>query len=150
MVNDAALQALGSSEGRRMLFLGLDTGLGSALVTEGCLHLLKLAHLPYRKERTYEDYVGERGLVRLGPKKWTRHVGAVVALLKDALQVDYVVLGGGQTKNLEELPDGAKLGANENAILGGVRLWDLPGAAYAPAHPAKRHAGKAAASRAER
>jgi hypothetical protein len=107
-----------------MLFLGLGTGLGSALVAEGVVMPLELAHLPYRNGRTYEDYLGERGLKRLGRKKWTRHVGKVVALLKQGLQADYVVLGGGQTKRLKKTPAGARLGDNNNAILGGLRLWD--------------------------
>ncbi len=123
IVNDAALQALGSHTTGRMLFLGLGTGLGSTLVSDGSLDPLELAHLPYRKHRTYEDYVGERGLKRLGVKRWTKHVGKVVALLRDALQVDRVVLGGGQTKKLEELPKDVTLGAGDAAIVGGVRLW---------------------------
>jgi len=124
LVNDAALQALGSYEGGRMLFLGLGTGLGSALVADGVLMPLELAHLPYRKGRTYEDYVGERGLKRMGAAKWTRHVARVVALLKHALQADHVVLGGGQTRKLEALPPGARVGSNTNALTGGIRLWD--------------------------
>ena len=102
IVNDAAMQALGAYAGGRMLFLGLGTGLGSALVAEGLLMPLELAHLPYRRGRTYEDYVGMRGFLRLGRRKWTRHVHAVVELLRAALQADYVVLGGGQTKKLED------------------------------------------------
>jgi len=124
MVNDAAMQALGSYEGGRMLFLGLGTGLGSALVAAGVLMPLELAHLPYRKGRTYEDYVGERGLKRMGTAKWTRHVARVVALLKHALQADDVVLGGGQTRRLKALPPGVRLGSNTNAVTGGLRLWD--------------------------
>ena len=124
IVNDAAMQALGAYAGGRMLFLGLGTGLGSALVAEGLLMPLELAHLPYRRGRTYEDYVGMRGLVRLGRKKWTRHVHSVVKLLKAALQADYVVLGGGQTKKLKSLPRGVRVSDNINAIRGGRRLWD--------------------------
>jgi polyphosphate glucokinase len=124
IINDAAMQALGSYDGGRMLFLGLGTGLGSALVAESVLEPLELAHLPYRKGRTYEDYVGQRGLERMGPQKWTHHVLAVVALFKQALQVDYVVLGGGQTRKLKELPPHVRLGGNANAVIGGVRLWD--------------------------
>lgn len=126
IVNDAAMQALGGYAGGRMLFLGLGTGLGSALVAEGVLEPLELAHLPYRKNRTYEQYVGTKGFKRLGAKKWAAHVHKVVALLKHALQVDYVVLGGGQTKNLKKLPPGVKLGTNRNAIIGGHRLWQPP------------------------
>lgn len=128
VVNDAAMQALGSYQGGRMLFLGLGTGLGSALVADGVLEPLELAHLPYRNNRTYEDYVGLRGLKRMGRRKWQSHVEKVVALLKHGLQVDYVVLGGGQTKKLEALPPGVRLGSNSNAILGGMRLWQGQGA----------------------
>jgi polyphosphate glucokinase len=123
LVNDAAMQALGAYQGGRMLFLGLGTGLGSALVAEGVLMPLELAHLPYRQGRTYEDYVGQRGLDRLGRRRWTKHVNDVVALLQHGLQADYVVLGGGQTKKLRTLPRGARLGDNHDAILGGLRLW---------------------------
>lgn len=126
VANDAAMQALGSYRGGRMLFLGLGTGLGSALVAEGVVMPLELAHIPYRKGRTYEDYAGERGLSRLGPKRWTKHVHRIVKILKHALQADYVVLGGGQTKRLDSLPPGARLGSNANAILGGLRMWEEP------------------------
>ncbi len=123
VVNDAAMQALGSYQGGRMLFLGLGTGLGSALVADGQLEPLELAHLPYRKERSYEDYLGARGYQRLGRKRWRRHVDAVTALLKQGLQADYVVLGGGNTKKLRRLPPGTRRGDNANAIRGGIRLW---------------------------
>lgn len=123
VVNDAAMQALGAYDGGRMLFLGLGTGLGSALVIEGVLAPMELAHLPYKKGKTYEDYVGERGLKRLGRKKWTEAVHDVVAQLKHGLQCDYVVMGGGQTKRLKKLPRGVRLGHNAHAILGGLRLW---------------------------
>jgi hypothetical protein len=123
IVNDAAMQALGAYTGGRMLFLGLGTGLGSALVVEGVLAPMELAHLPYKKGMTYEDYVGERGLKRLGRKKWTLAVHDVVARLKHGLQCDYVVLGGGQTKQLKRLPPGVRVGDNTHAILGGIRLW---------------------------
>jgi polyphosphate glucokinase len=126
IVNDAAMQALGGYRGGRMLFLGLGTGLGSALVVEGLLQPLELAHLPYRKNRTYEDYVGLRGYKRLGRKRWRRHVEKVVAQLKHGLQADYVTLGGGQTKHLDVLPAGVSLGNNANAIVGGFRLWSQP------------------------
>jgi len=126
IVNDAAMQALGAYDGGRMLFLGLGTGLGSALVAEGVLVPLELAHLPYRRGRTYEDYVGMRGFVRLGRRKWTDHVHLVVELLKAGLQADYVVLGGGQSKKLKTVPPGVRLGDNHDAILGGQRLWDAP------------------------
>jgi polyphosphate glucokinase len=123
VVNDAAMQALGSYEGGRMLFLGFGTGLGSAMIVDGILEPLELAHLPYRKA-TYEDYVGERGLVRLGKKNWRKEVADVVADFNAALEPDYVVLGGGNAKLLKDLPPNARLGANENAFLGGFRLWN--------------------------
>jgi polyphosphate glucokinase len=126
VINDAAMQALGSYQGGRMLFLGLGTGLGSAFVADGQLEPLELAHLPYRNNRTYEDYVGLRGLKRLGRKKWQRHVERVIELLKHGLQADYVMLGGGQTKKLKTLPDGVRLGNNAHAIEGGIRIWQTP------------------------
>jgi hypothetical protein len=124
VVNDAAMQALGSYEDGRMLFLGLGTGLGSAFIVDGVLEPMELAHLPYKKGRTYEDYVGLRGLERLGKKKWREAVFDVVAQLKKALLADYVVLGGGNSKVLKELPPGARLGDNANAFKGGFRLWE--------------------------
>ena len=124
VINDAAMQALGSYDGGRMLFLGLGTGLGSALVFEGVLAPLELAHMPYRKGRTYEDYIGLRGFEKMGRKKWERHVHDIVGVLKHGLQADYVVLGGGQTKELEELPPDTRRGSNANAIEGGQRLWN--------------------------
>jgi polyphosphate glucokinase len=128
MVNDAAMQALGSYEGGRMLFLGLGTGLGSALVLDGVLAPLELAHLPYKKDRTFEDYAGLRGLERLGKKKWRSDVLDIVARLKAALVVDYVVLGGGNAKYLKDLPRDVRLGENANAFRGGLRLWSNNGA----------------------
>src|SRR5882724_8944971 len=104
IVNDAAMQAIGSYEGGRMLFLGLGTGLGSALVADGVIEPLELAHLPYRKKKTFEDYVGLRGLERMGRKRWGDHVEKVVEILKHAMQADYVVLGGGQTQFLKAVP----------------------------------------------
>jgi polyphosphate glucokinase len=124
VINDAAMQALGSYEGGRMLFIGLGTGLGTALIINKVVAPLELAHLPYRKDRTFEDYVGERGLLRLGKKKWQRYVADVIALLKAAMVADYVVIGGGNAKKLDELPEGARLGDNRNAMLGGFRLWE--------------------------
>lgn len=123
IVNDAAMQALGSYRKGRMLFLGLGTGLGSALVADGELLALELGHLPYRHGRSYEDYAGLRGYERLGRKRWTKHVEKIVALLKHGLQTDEVVLGGGQMKKLKRLPPGTRRGDNKNAILGGYRLW---------------------------
>jgi polyphosphate glucokinase len=123
ILNDAAMQALGSHQGGEMLFLGLGTGLGSALVTDGVVVPMELAHLPYKK-RTYEDYVGLRGLQRLGRKKWQRHVEYTVKQLIAAFHPDEVVLGGGNTKKLTELPTGCRAGNNTNAFLGGFRLWE--------------------------
>jgi polyphosphate glucokinase len=130
VVNDAAMQALGSYEGGKMLFLGLGTGLGTALVVGGVVEPMELAHLPFRKA-TFEDYVGERGLERLGKKKWRAAVAETVDRLATALEVDYVVLGGGNTKKLGALPANARLGANANAFVGGFRLWD-PAAKLSP------------------
>ena len=123
VVNDAVMQALGSYEGGRMLFLGLGTGLGSALVIDGVVEPLELAHLPFRK-RTFEDYVGERSLERRGKKKWRKLVFEVVEQLDQAMQPDYVVIGGGGVRDLDELPPHARRGDNELAFLGGFRLWD--------------------------
>jgi len=123
IVNDAAMQALGSYKGGRMLFLGLGTGLGSAMIVEGSLEPMELAHLPYKNGKTYEDYVGLRGLERLGRKKWQQHVCKVVRQLRDALVAEEVVLGGGNVKKLEQLPPGTRLGTNANAFVGGFRIW---------------------------
>jgi polyphosphate glucokinase len=127
IINDAAMQALGSYEGGRMLFLGLGTGMGSALVEERQLVPMELAHMHYRKGRTYEDYLGLRGLRRLGKRKWRCHVEAVVEHLRKALDAEYVVLGGGNAKLIKELPLSARLGDNANAFLGGFRLWEEQG-----------------------
>src|SRR5881628_945969 len=123
VVNDAALQALGSYKRGKMLFLGLGTCLGSAMVVDGIVEPMELGHLPYKKA-TYEDYVGLRGLEAWGKKKWRRHVADVVARLIAALQPDDVVLGGGNVKKLKELPPGCRAGDNANAFLGGFRLWE--------------------------
>ena len=123
IVNDASMQALGSYHGKRMLFLGLGTGLGSAMIVDGVLEPMELAHLPYKHGKTYEDYLGVRGLKRLGKKKWRKEVFKVTKKLITALEADYVVLGGGNVKKLKKLPPGARMGNNENAILGGFRLW---------------------------
>jgi len=126
VINDAAMQALGSYRGGRMLFLGLGTGLGSALIVDGVLEPMELAHLPYKKGRTYEGYVGNAGLERLGKKKWRRHVIDVIEKLKAALEADDVVVGGGNAKLLQGLPEGVRLGTNANAFVGGHRLWSRP------------------------
>jgi polyphosphate glucokinase len=123
VINDAAMQALGSYKGGRMLFLGLGTGLGSALIVDGVLEPMELAHLPYKKGKTYEDQVGKAALKRLGKKKWRRGVADVVTRLKAALEADDVVIGGGNAKLLHTLPKGVRLGSNANAFVGGYRLW---------------------------
>ena len=126
LINDAAMQALGSYRGGKMLFLGLGTGLGSAMIVDCIIEPMELGHLPYRKA-TYEDYVGLRGLEKHGKKKWRRYVEDVVARLIAALEPDDVVLGGGNVKKLKELPKGSRAGDNANAFLGGFRLWDQAG-----------------------
>lgn len=123
VINDAAMQALGSYEGGTLLFLGLGTGLGSALIVDGVLAPLELAHLPYKKGRSYEDYVGKAGLKRRGKKKWRRHVADVVTRLKAALEADDVVVGGGNARKLRRLPKGVRIGSNADAFVGGFRLW---------------------------
>ena len=109
-----------------MLFLGLGTGLGSAMIVDGVLEPMEVAHLPYKKERTYEDYLGLRGVERMGKRKWRRYVARIAEQLKNALQAEYVVLGGGNSKLLRELPPGCRLGDNAAAFTGGFRLWDEP------------------------
>src|SRR5271156_2498653 len=123
IINDAAMQALGSYKGGKMLFLGLGTGLGSAMIADGFLEPMELAHLLYKNGKTYEDYLGIRGLEKYGKKKWRREVFNVTELLKNALEADYVVIGGGNSKKLKKLPPGARLGSNDNAFVGGFRLW---------------------------
>jgi polyphosphate glucokinase len=123
LINDAAMQAVGSYKGGRMLFLGLGTGLGSAMIVDGVLEPMELAHLGYRKGKTYEDYLGLRGLKRLGKKHWRKHVKEVTAALKVSLGADYVVLGGGNVKKLKQCPPGCIIGSNENAFTGGLLIW---------------------------
>jgi polyphosphate glucokinase len=123
VINDAAMQALGSYQGGRMLYLGLGTGLGSALIVDGVLEPMELGHLPYRKGRTYEEYVGLKGLERLGKKKWRRHVLDVVARMRAAFETDDVVVGGGNAKLIEKWPTGVRAGSNRQAFRGGYRLW---------------------------
>jgi polyphosphate glucokinase len=123
IINDAAMQALGSYQGGSMLFLGFGTGLGSALVIDGVVQPLELAHLPYKKGQSYEDYVGVRGMKRRGKKRWRAHVLDVATRLATALQTSDLVMGGGNVKLLERLPEGARLGDNANAFKGGFRLW---------------------------
>jgi predicted NBD/HSP70 family sugar kinase len=131
IINDAAMQALGSYVGGTMLFLGLGTGLGSALIVDGALAPMEIAHMPFRKG-TYEDYVGLRGYKKHGKRKWRKYVFEVAAILKAGLVADYVVFGGGQTKLLKRVPDACRLGSNDKAFTGGQRLWE-----QAP-KPAKR------------
>src|SRR5579862_8846131 len=123
VINDAAMQAVGSYQGGRMLFLGLGTGLGSAMIVDGIVEPMELAHLPYKNGKTYEDYLGLRGLERMGKKKWRHYVARVVEELQTALNTDYVVLGGGNVKKIKTLPPKTRLGANGNAFIGGYRLW---------------------------
>jgi polyphosphate glucokinase len=123
IINDAAMQALGSYEGGRMLFLGLGTGLGSAMIIDGTIEPMELAHLPYQKGKTFEDYVGAAGLERLGEKKWRKHVIDIVKRLTAALEPEYVVLGGGNADKLGKLPSHVRMGRNDNAFRGGYKLW---------------------------
>jgi polyphosphate glucokinase len=123
IINDAAMQALGSYKRGRLLFLGLGTGLGSAMIADGVVEPMEIAHLPYKRGKTYEDYLGNRSLKRLGRKKWERQVGKVVSLLREALQPEVVVLGGGNVTKLKKLPPGTRPGNNENAFKGGFELW---------------------------
>ena len=123
ILNDAALQALGSYRGGRMLFLGLGTALGSALILDGMLHALELGMLPYRQGRPYFEYLGKAGLQRLGHRCWARHVLTAVRQFRTAFQVDYLVLGGGQTQLIHRMPQGVIRGDNSKALLGGRRAW---------------------------
>jgi len=144
IINDAAMQALGSYNGGKLLFLGLGTGLGTTLVSDGAIEPMELAHLPYRKG-TYEDYVGLRALEKVGKKKWRKHVHDVVERLTAAFEPDDVVLGGGNARKLGELPPRCRLGENANAFVGGFRLWEdsgSRGAAAPAAAVAKRKKAK--------
>ncbi len=125
ILNDAAMQALGSYHGRRMLFLGLGTGLGSALVWNNYVLPLELGDLPYRNGSVIEDYLGKPGLARLGEKTWQRDVQHALVQLKKSLIADYVVLGGGNAKRIDQIPKGVERGHNRNAFLGGARLWQI-------------------------
>jgi polyphosphate glucokinase len=130
VVNDAAMQALGSYRGGRMLFLGLGTGLGSAMIVDGEIQPMELGHLPWKKGKTYEDLVGEKARLRLGKKKWEREIFEMVATLSNALEPEYVVLGGGNVRKLKSLPPDCVRGDNRYAVTGGLRLWkDRPGSA---------------------
>lgn len=142
IINDAAMQAIGSYEGGRMLFMGLGTGLGVALIIDGTVEATELGHLPYRKGRTYEEYLGARGLKRLGKKKWRRAVADVSERLRTAFEVDYVVLGGGNARNLKKLPPQARLGSNMHAFEGGFRLWLEPNWTARALPPASARRGR--------
>lgn len=122
LINDAAMQALGSYKGGTLLFLGLGTGLGSALVVDGAVVPMELGHLSY-KNQTVEDCIGDRGLKRRSREKWQRHVEVAIARLMEALHCDDVVIGGGNARNMKSLPPGCRIGSNNNAFLGGFRLW---------------------------
>lgn len=126
ILNDAAMQAIGSYEGGRMLFLGLGTGLGTTLIIDGMVEAMELGHMPYRGGRTYEDYAGEAGLKRLGKRKWRKVVADIVDCLVKAFEVDYVVLGGGNARLLKQLPPHTRHGDNANAFTGGFRIWTDP------------------------
>lgn len=123
IINDAAMQAIGSYQGRRMLFLGLGTGLGTTLIRDNIVIPLEIAHLPYEDGETYEDVVGEAGLKRIGVRRWRKHVATIVELMMSAVVADYTVLGGGNVRLLPKLPPRTRRGANANAFRGGVRLW---------------------------
>lgn len=127
LINDAAMQAMGSYEGGRMLFMGLGTGLGATLIVDGVIEPMELGHMPYRNGRTYEDYVGERGRLRLGTKKWRKVVREVIDQLSRVLQVDYAIVGGGNAKRLKKLGENERLGDNNNAFAGGLRMWESSG-----------------------
>jgi polyphosphate glucokinase len=126
VINDAAMQALGSYHGGRMLFLGLGTGLGSAMIIDGVIEPMEIAHLRYKKKKSFEDYLGGDGLKRLGLKKWRKHVSDVVKKLSAALEPDYIVLGGGNARKITKLPPRTERGGNAKAFVGGIRLWKQP------------------------
>jgi polyphosphate glucokinase len=144
VVNDAAMQAIGSYRGGKMLFLGFGTGLGTTLIMDGIVEPMELGHLPYKKA-TYEDYVGLRGLEDHGVHKWRRNVADVVKLLVAALEPDEVVLGGGNVKQLKKLPPGCREGDNINAFIGGLRLWDGPETGQKRTSPARKRVRKKSA-----
>jgi len=123
VINDAAMQALGAYEGGRMLFLGIGTGFGSALILNGIVQPLELGHLSYKKGRTYEDFAGKRGQRRLGKRRWRKAVTTIIQNLSMALQPDYVVVGGGEAKKLRALPQNCHFGSNADAFEGGFRMW---------------------------
>lgn len=124
LLNDAAMQALGSYHGGRMLYLGLGTGLGSAMVVDGSVQAMELAHLPWKNRRSYEDYLGKAGLERKGRKAWERNVLKVIEMMSNAMECDSVVLGGGNAKLMKELPPNVTIGSNDNAFKGAFLLWE--------------------------
>jgi polyphosphate glucokinase len=146
-INDAAMQALGGYRGGRMLFLGTGTGLGSAMVFDGVVIPLELAHLPYRKGRTYEEYIGLAGLERFGKKRWRTYVLDIISRLQAALVCDYVLLGGGNAKYMKSLPPHVILGSNSNAVEGGIRLWQNPEELKILVNPTKQLGGGSTRSR---
>ena len=123
LLNDAAMQAVGSYSGGRMLYLGLGTGLGSAMVVDGAVQAMELAHLPWKKHQSYEDYLGKDGLKRDGRKAWRKHVLEVIELMSNAMETDSVVLGGGNAKLMKKLPPKVSIGSNDNAFKGAFMLW---------------------------
>jgi polyphosphate glucokinase len=149
VINDAAMQALGSYAGGKMLFLGFGTGLGSAMIVDGVVVPMELGHLPYRRA-TYEDYVGRRGLERLGKKRWRRHVGEVIELLRAALLPDEIVLGGGNADKVRDLPPFCRPVDNANAFVGGFRLWATGGASKAVKRSARAASGTRRTRRAQK
>jgi len=143
IINDATMQAIGSYQGGRMLFLGLGTGLGGTLILDGTIEPMELGHMPYKDGKTYEDHVGERGRLDMGTKKWRKVVRDVIDQLSKALEVDYVVIGGGNAKRLKTLAGNERLGDNDNAFVGGLRLWESPGYPLRlEVKPLKRRRGK--------
>ena len=141
VINDAAMQAIGSYHGGRMLFIGLGTGLGATLIIDGVVEPTEVGHMPYKRGRTFEDYVGERGRKRLGNRRWRKVVRKVIKDLRAAFAVDYIVLGGGNARRLKKLPAGVRLGGNLHAFSGGLRLWD-PHSGIITASAALREARK--------
>ena len=144
IINDAAMQAIGSYTGGRMLFLGLGTGLGATLIIDGVVEPTELGHMPYKRGLSFEDYAGEQGRERRGNKKWRKSVTEIIEHLKDTLEVDYVVLGGGNAVRLKSLPAGVRLGSNLNAFTGGVRLWQLTDGRLQASRGSSRRRGSSA------
>jgi predicted NBD/HSP70 family sugar kinase len=141
ILNDAAMQAIGSYHGGRMLFLGLGTGLGATLIIDGVVEPTEVGHMPYKHGHTFEDYVGERGRRRRGNKKWRKAVRHVIEALRAAFEADYVVLGGGNAVRLKRLPNYVRLGDNRNAFTGGLRIWRERGGFVSAADTARRRGG---------